>query len=150
MVLVLFGDSCVGKSSLAAQLKNAHQVELYSGKDYLRLAKTQSEAEPRFTQLLAESDTAGDPSIVYVITEPQHLALLPANAFRVLVTAPLDTIQQRFAARTGGTLPPPVAAMLERKYNAFAGQPCHLTLDTPSPDDTERLWQQALLHYNCQ
>lgn len=60
----------------------------------------------------------GDPAI-YVIAEPEHLSLVPAGAVRVLVTAELETIQERFAQRMHGKLPPPVAAMLERKHGCF-------------------------------
>lgn len=42
---------------------------------------------------------------------------------RVLVTAELPEIKARFAARMGGALPPPVAAMLERKHGCFDQEP---------------------------
>lgn len=51
---------------------------------------------------------------IYVISEKEHLAFLPAGALRILVTAELSVIQERFARRTGGKLPPPLAAMLEK------------------------------------
>ncbi len=117
MVIAIFGESCTGKSTLARALKERLGGEVYTGKDYLRLAKDEASAEKLFREKLASALT-GDPAI-YVIAEPEHLSLVPAGAVRVLVTAELETIQERFAQRMHGKLPPPVAAMLERKHGCF-------------------------------
>ena len=61
--------------------------------------------------------------MIYVISEKEHLSLLPEDALRILVTADLEEIKRRFAARMKGTLPPPVAAMLEKKHGCFDAQP---------------------------
>ena len=58
-------------------------------------------------------------SIIYVISEPEHLKLLPKDAIRVLVSADIDTIKERFKARMHGNLPAPVAQMLEKKHGIF-------------------------------
>jgi len=42
--------------------------------------------------------------IIYVIANPEHVKLLPDGAVRILVTADLETIQNRFTARMHGTL----------------------------------------------
>ena len=42
----------------------------------------------------------------------------------VLRQAELSEIKERFAARMHGQLPPPVAAMLERKHGCFDSEPC--------------------------
>ena len=39
--------------------------------------------------------------LIYVISEPDQPALLPEGALRVLVTAGIDTVKTRFAAREG-------------------------------------------------
>ena len=39
MVIGIFGESCTGKSTLAEKLKTQLDAEVYTGKDYLRLAK---------------------------------------------------------------------------------------------------------------
>lgn len=39
MVIGIFGESCVGKSTLAELLKEKIDAQVYSGKDYLRLNK---------------------------------------------------------------------------------------------------------------
>ena len=58
-------------------------------------------------------------NIIYVISEKEHLSLLPEGALRILVTADLDMIKTRFAQRMRGNLPAPVAAMLEKKHGCF-------------------------------
>ncbi len=114
MVIALFGDRCTGKSSIAQRLSAHLSAEVYSGKDYLRLAKSE-----RVTEVLFRKKLKGDKTILYVISEKELLALLPDSCIRVLITASLDTIKTRFSARMHGNLPAPVAAMLERKYGQF-------------------------------
>ena len=117
MLIALIGESCTGKSTLAANIRDALGAEVITGKDYLRMAKTPGEATAVFKKKLAAA-VAGD-NVIYVIAEPEHLALVPEGAVRVLVSADLDTIKERFAARMHGHLPEPVATMLERKHGMF-------------------------------
>ena len=94
MVIALFGDSCTGKSTIAAALAPSLSAEVFSGKDYLKLAKSESVAAALFQKKLR-----GEETILYVISEKDQLALLPEGCVRVLVTAGLATIKERFAAR---------------------------------------------------
>lgn len=100
MVVALFGDSCTGKSTLASNLAQQLSAEVYSGKDYLRLAKSESMAAALFKKKLG-----GVEPIIYVISEKEQLALLPTHCVRVLVTASLKTIKERFAQRMGENCP---------------------------------------------
>lgn len=115
MVIGIFGESCTGKSTLAQCLHEILGGEIYTGKDYLRLHRQESEARKAFEKLLRETDAI----VIYVMTELELLSMLPEHALRVLVTAQLPEIKARFAARMGGNLPPPVAAMLEKKHGMF-------------------------------
>lgn len=125
MVIALFGDSCTGKSTIAMILAKELSAHVYSGKDYLKLAKSESMAAMLFKQKLS-----GDEPIIYVISELDQIAFLPENCIRVLVTASLETIRDRFAQRMRGNLPTPVAAMLERKFGQYETQPYDLRIDT--------------------
>ena len=58
-------------------------------------------------------------NIIYVISEPDQLDLLPKGAVRILVSADLETIKARFRARMHGVLPAPVVRMLEGKHGMF-------------------------------
>ncbi len=136
MVIALLGDSCTGKSTIAEKLASQLSAEVYSGKDYLRLAKSESMAAALFKKKLH-----GDETIIYVISEKAQLAWLPETCIRVLVTASLPTIKQRFAIRMHGSLPAPVAAMLERKYGQFEAEPHSLRLDSDEISSDEAVEQ---------
>ena len=133
MVIAILGESCVGKSTIAEKLASRLSAEVFSGKDYLKLAKSESMAALLFKKKLA----APDGNILYVISEKEQLALLPEDCLRVLVTASLDTIRERFAQRMHGQLPAPVAAMLERKHGQFDSEPCaiHINADAQSSEE---------------
>lgn len=117
MVIGVIGESCTGKSALSDKLKYLLNAEVYTGKDYLRLAKNEDIAKKLFQEKLDEA--VSGQHIIYVISEKEHLQFLPEKAFRILVTADLDIIKERFAKRMKGNLPAPVAVMLERKHGCF-------------------------------
>ncbi len=117
MVIGIIGENCSGKSTLAARIRDAVGAEIVTGKDYLRMARSEPEARRLFQEKL-KSAVSGN-NIIYVISEPDHLALLPEGAVRILVSADLDTIRERFKARMHGVLPPPVERMLEKKHGMF-------------------------------
>ena len=134
MVIGIFGESCTGKSTLAEKLRERLGARIFSGKDYLRLEKSEDAAKRAFQQLLVEA-MGGEP-VIYVIAEREHLPLLPEGCVRVLVTAELDTIKERFARRMHGNLPAPVAAMLEKKHGCFDGEPHQLRVVSGETDLT--------------
>ena len=117
MVIGIFGESCVGKSTLAEKIAAGFPCEIYTGKDWLRLAKNENIAKVMFRKKL-EAAVNGE-NIIYVISEKEHLSLLPEGALRILVTADLEIVKARFARRMRGNLPAPVAAMLEKKHGCF-------------------------------
>ena len=45
MVIAIFGESCTGKSTLAEKISAHVPCEIFTGKDYLRLAKNESIAK---------------------------------------------------------------------------------------------------------
>lgn len=117
MVFGIIGENCSGKSTLANEIQKTMGAEIIAGKDYLRMAKSGSEAAALFRKKL-ESSIAGH-HVVYLIAEPELIQFLPENAVRILVSADIDTIKERFKARMHGNLPAPVARMLERKHGVF-------------------------------
>ena len=117
MVIAIIGENCSGKSTLATEIQKVIGAETVTGKDYLRLAKSESEAEKAFRAKLANA-VSGD-NMIYVISEKQHIAFLPDGAIRILVRADLETIKDRFKKRLHGNLPPPVEQMLIRNHGVF-------------------------------
>ena len=120
MVIGIFGENCSGKSTLAAALREALGAQIISGKDYLRLAKSPTEAAKKFEQRL-QAAVGG-------------VAFLPEGAVRIRVGADLDTIKARFRERMHGVLPPPVEQMLERKHGVFDNVPADYSFDGAGGD----------------
>lgn len=121
MVIGIFGESCTGKSTLADKIAACLTCEIVTGNDWLRLAKNENIARAMFRKKLAAA--VNGEHIIYVISEKEHLPLLPEGALRILVTADLELIKSRFAQRMRGSLPAPVATMLEKKHGCFDAEP---------------------------
>ena len=139
MLICLMGPSCTGKSTLAATLQAVRAFSVVSGKDYLRLAKSESEARRLFVEKLAAAQSSAEEHLIFVVTEPEDLSLLPEGAVRVRCTASSETIRERFAARMRGTLPPSVADMLEAKIALWQDVPAALVLRTDDGRSAEEL-----------
>ena len=105
------GESCTGKSTLAEAVEKGIGGEIYSGKDYLRLAKSQGEAEQLFRRKMEQAVNGSN-----------------------LLTAQLDTIKERFTARMHGMLPLPVAAMLEKKHGCFDEETADIRFESETLD----------------
>ncbi len=127
MLVAIIGENCVGKSTLAQKINERLNAKIYTGKDYLRLEKNPAMAEKSFKELLSNA-LLGD-NVIYIITEKEHLNLLPKGAFKILLTAELSVIKQRFKERMRGNLPLPVEKMLESKHGIYDNLQCDLKLN---------------------
>lgn len=132
MVIGIIGENCTGKSTLAAEIQKRLGGEIVTGKDYLRLAKSEAMAAALFKKRMKEAMTGEN--ILYVISEPDQVKLLPEGAVRILVRADIDTIKERFKARMRGNLPAPVEQMLERKHGMFDAGAYDYTFDSDRDD----------------
>ena len=139
MVIGIIGENCTGKSTLANELNKSLDAEIITGKDYLRMAKSESEATALFKEKLNQAMLSGN--IIYVISEKEHIALLPEGAIKILVVAELESIKERFKARMHGNLPVPVEQMLERKHGMFDEVDCDFRFDS-SKDSIEEFCQR--------
>lgn len=127
MVIGIIGENCSGKSTLAGAIQSRIGGKVSTGKDYLRMARSESEAKALFLKKL--NDAVRGDHLIYVISEPEDIDFLPAEAVRILVKADLDTIKERFRARLHGNLPAPVAGMLERNHGRFDSVPADFQYD---------------------
>lgn len=127
MLIAIIGENCVGKSTLANKINEKFNAKIYSGKDYLRLQKNPAMALETFQSLLKAS-VMGE-SVIYLITEKEHINLLPEGAFKIVLTAELDVIKDRFRQRMNGNLPLPLEKMLEAKHGMYDDMECDLKLD---------------------
>ena len=137
MLIAIIGENCVGKSTLANKMNEKLNAKIYAGKDYLRLEKSPSMAQEKFKAIL-NAAVEGD-SVIYLITEKEHLQLLPERTFRIVLTAELDVIKARFKERMRGNLPMPVEKMLEAKHGMYDALDCNIKLD--SNYNIEDVWR---------
>ena len=128
MLIAIIGENCVGKSTLANKINEKFNAKIYSGKDYLRLEKNPSVALEKFITILKEA-VIGD-NILYLITEKEHLDLLPEGTFKIVLTADLELIKERFKERMRGNLPLPLEKMLEAKHGMYDNLECDIKLDS--------------------
>ena len=117
MVIGIIGENCTGKSTVANELKEVINAEIITGKDYLRMAKSEREAITLFQEKLQQAMSGKN--IIYVISEKDQIGLLPEGAIRILVVAELESIKERFRIRMHGDLPKAVEEMLEKKHGMF-------------------------------
>ncbi|MBR3737814.1 MAG: hypothetical protein IKN26_03650 [Eubacterium sp.] len=132
MVIAIIGENCSGKSTLAERIKEEIGAEIISGKDYLRMAKSESEAVLLFKEKLKNA-VFGD-NLIYIIADKEQIALLPEGAVKILVYADIKTIKERFRQRMRGNLPQPVEQMLEKKHGMFDDLDYDFKFDGASDD----------------
>lgn len=140
MLYIFMGQSCTGKSTVVEKIQELMEIEVFAGKDYLRMAKNENEAWNLFYDKLSKAalDTDGShPPLVYLVTEKDQLDRVGSlkGAYTVKFSASLDTIKARFAQRMRGHLPPPVEAMLERQFADWEGVQGDMTVDTSEDVD---------------
>lgn len=132
MVIGIMGENCSGKSTLAEAIQKTIGAQIITGKDYLRLAKSESEAERLFREKLKDAMTGEN--VIYVISEKEYMNFFPEGAIRIHVKADMDTIKARFKERMHGNLPVPVERMLERKHGMFDNETYDYQFDGQAGD----------------
>lgn len=142
MLITIIGENCTGKSTLADKINEELKGTIYSGKDYIRMAKNENVAKRMFRNEL-ESAVNNDCNIIYVIAENDLLELVPNGGKRIVVTADLEVIKERFSKRMNGHLPLPVAKMLEAKHGSFDNLTCDARVDL-SEDSLESVVKRLL------
>ena len=134
MLCLFMGQSCTGKSTVADKMMEVTHVEVFSGKDYLRLAKNENEAWKLFYEKLANAALNKDSkeSMVYIITEKEHLDKVRTmkGLHKVKFTASLDVIKSRFAQRMRGNLPLPIEKKLEKQFEEWKDEIGDMVVDT--------------------
>ena len=134
MLIVIAGERCTGKSALARAILDKIHAELFTGRDYVRLAPTEPEAVDKFQLLLAEKQRSED-YVIFLLTAPDLYNLVPPGSFVVMCRSRLETSKARFARQMpDGVLSPSIAAMLEHQRGSFDHIPHSLTLDTDGAD----------------
>ncbi|MDD4297986.1 MAG: hypothetical protein PHC69_13690 [Ruminiclostridium sp.] len=135
MLYVFMGPSCSGKSSVARELKSLINIQIYTGKDYLRMAKNEQDAWKVFNEELKKASNnkeLNSQSIVYITSEKKDVSKIECldNAVTIKFTANSEVIKSRFAQRMKGTLPKPVEKMLEQQFSDWENVNAELLVDT--------------------
>ena len=137
MIYIFMGPSCSGKSSAAKELKKFINLQLYTGKDYLRMSKNEDNAWKIFYKKLQDASNdinINSQSIVYIISDKEYLQKLNLinNAITVKFKASSDVIKSRFAQRMKGNIPKPVEKMIENQIIDWHDVNAELCIDTSS------------------
>lgn len=142
MLYIFMGPGCSGKSTAADRIRERIGAEVFSGKDYLRLAKNEEEAWRLFQVRLvhAASKDSSEKTILYLVTEPAQLerVLNIKDIRKVRFSASFDVIKERFSRRMNGRMPDPVEKMLAKQYAQWEAIQEDFHVDTtgsPDPDD---------------
>ncbi|MBN1426204.1 hypothetical protein JXA88_16765 [Candidatus Fermentibacteria bacterium] len=136
MLLILFGPSCSGKSSVARIIAERTGASVWTGNDYLRLAKTEPEAWKRFEALLERAASAGPlgpGSVIFAYAGPLPEARsLPTGpeVRRLRFIASQEVLRSRFSPRVGGRVTPAISSMLARVAEQAALLPADAEYDT--------------------
>ena len=144
MLYIFMGQSCTGKSTVADKVKELNGAKVFSGKDYLRMAKNENEAWRLFHAKLSDAASmisASEETMIYLVTERVQLERIIdiEGACKVKFTASLDTIKSRFAQRMQGKLPIPVEKMLTNQYEEWKTINGDLNVDTTAENDVEKI-----------
>lgn len=156
MLFIFMGPSCSGKSSAAEELKKLTDVQIYSGKDYLRMDKNENNAWKLFEEILKEGCNNKDlhsKSIIYVISEKKDIVKLKFinDAITINFTADAEIIKSRFAKRMNGVLPKPVESMIDKQLLEWKDITAKLHVDTSkdSPSDiAKKIYDLGLIDNN--
>jgi len=141
MLYIFMGPSCTGKSTAVKKVQEVLDVGVFAGKDYLRMAKSETEAWQIFYSKLQAASNDANTTIIYLITNKEELKKVAelTNAYKIRFTAPLETIKERFSQRMNGRLPGPVEKMLEKQYSDWEGVEGDLTINTSQEEDLKKL-----------
>ncbi|GMQ56841.1 hypothetical protein AN1V17_12350 [Vallitalea sediminicola] len=143
MLFIFMGESCTGKSTVAEKIRDMVNAEVYSGKDYLKLAKNENDAWNNFYNKMVDASVDVNTcvnNIIYVITEKDVIAKLDnIDCVKVKFIADIDIIKTRFSKRMKGNLPKPIISMIERKSLEWKEVEGDIVLDTSKNNIEENI-----------
>jgi adenylate kinase family enzyme len=143
MLMIFFGPSCSGKSTVAELIHKETGVAVWAGKDYLQLANNEAEAGKIFDSCLrkaAEKKTFSHHSIIYVVPSLKSLNAAISRSpdvLKVKFFADIQVLKKRFFKRLQGQGDPPIDAMLQRQLKDIQNETGDMQFDTAlmSPQD---------------
>jgi len=145
VVVVFMGPCCTGKSSVAELIREKTNIQVVTGKDYLRLSTNEDEAWELFLNKIETAIHANphsNDSIIYIMDDAERVEdLLRIRGVQcVKFSATIDAIKDRYEARMQGELPGVVVKMLNRQKEAWDMVECPIKIDS---SQTRKLLEMA-------
>ena len=150
MVVVFMGACCTGKSSVAELIRAKNNIQVITGKDYLRLSSDEEEAWRQFLGRIENAlHTGSDESMIYILDDADKADdLLSIHGVRcVKFSATLDVIKSRYEARLQGALPDVVVKMLNTQLSAWNRVSCDIVVDSSRERDINEMAQEVVMKF---
>ena len=144
MVVVFMGPICTGKSSVAELIREKTNIQVVTGKDYLRLASDEDEAWKLFLKKVKaaiHADPHSEESLIYILDDSERVYdLIGIKGVRfVKFSATLDAIRDRYEARMQGELPGIVIKMLRSQLDSWDEIACDVNIDSSRERDIKEM-----------
>lgn len=150
MVVVFMGACCTGKSSVAELIRAKNNIQVITGKDYLRLSSDEEEAWRQFLGRIENTlHTASGESLIYILDDADKADdLLNIHGVRcVKFSATLEVIKSRYEARMQGALPDVVVKMLSAQLSAWNRVSCDIVVDSSRERDISEMAQEVVMKF---
>ena len=149
LVLIFMGPYCTGKSSVAELIREKTNIQIVTGKDYLRLSSDEGEAWQLFLDQIY-SVTAeklnSEKSIIYILDDAERVSdFVDIKGIRLVkFSATLEAIKHRYEARMQGELPGVVVKMLNEQRNAWDRIRCDVNIDSSRHREIREMAQEVI------
>lgn len=153
MVVVFMGPICTGKSSVAELIREKTNIQVVTGKDYLRLASDEDEAWKLFlkkVKIAVNANPHSENSMIYILDDTERVEdLMRIDGVRcVKFSATLDAIRDRYETRMQGELPGIVIKMLRSQLDSWDQVTCDVNIDSSRERDIREMAQEVVTKVN--
>lgn len=126
------GPSCTGKSSVAELIGSRPNIQIVTGKEYLRLSSDENEAWCLFLDQIKTAVLSHDETIIYLLDDTAKVQDLMqiSGVHLVKFSASLDVIRDRYENRLQGKLPGIAVKMLSTQKMMWDTVQCAHHVDT--------------------
>jgi len=149
MVLVFMGPYCTGKSSVAELIREKTDIQIVTGKDYLRLSSNEDDAWRLFLDRIksvTDEKLNSEKSIIYILDDAEKVSdFVDTEGIRLVkFSATLDAIKHRYEARMQGELPGVVVKMLNKQKDSWDQVLCDVDIDSSRQREIREMAQEVI------
>ncbi len=143
------GPNCTGKSSVAELIREKTNIQIVTGKDYLRLSNDEEEAWKLFLRninVAIGEKLNSEKSIIYILDDADKVIDLSTvkGLKMVKFNASVDAIKKRYETRMQGELPGVVVKMLRLQKSSWDAVPCKINIDSTKPREIREMAQEVI------